>query len=170
MSNYITGLLTICERLLMPLSKVIRIDAQVWAELQQRARPFEDTPNSVLRRVFGLPDEGAETDSLDPRITKLLGLVQESVGEEPQVSRVRKNYSFLSQTDEVVAYIRPQQQKLRVGTSKETAEKAGLQGWDRERKDGFFGGPSFRWYIPDGDEEAYRLVDGLLSKVWMSVS
>ena len=32
-------------------SKVIRIDAQVWAELQRRARPLEDTPNSVLRRV-----------------------------------------------------------------------------------------------------------------------
>jgi hypothetical protein len=41
----------------MKPSKLIRIDAEVWAELQRRARPLEDTPNSVLRRVFGLPDE-----------------------------------------------------------------------------------------------------------------
>ena len=42
---------------MMKPSKVIRIDAQVWAELQRQARPLEDTPNSVLRRVFGLPED-----------------------------------------------------------------------------------------------------------------
>jgi restriction system protein len=34
--------------------KAIRIDDQVWAGLQKRARAFEDTPNSVLRRVLGI--------------------------------------------------------------------------------------------------------------------
>jgi len=48
----------------MSPSKVIRIDAQVWAELQSRARPLEDTPNSVLRRVFGLPEAGAGPASI----------------------------------------------------------------------------------------------------------
>jgi len=32
----------------------IRVDDDVYAWLQQQARPFEDTPNTVLRRVAGL--------------------------------------------------------------------------------------------------------------------
>ncbi len=38
----------------------IRIDNEVWSWLQGHARPFEDTPNSVLRRFAGLdkPDDG----------------------------------------------------------------------------------------------------------------
>ena len=36
-------------------SRVIRIDEEVWAELQRRARPFEDNPNAVIRKVLGLP-------------------------------------------------------------------------------------------------------------------
>ena len=32
----------------------IRIDEEVYVWLQSQARPFEDTPNSVLRRVAGL--------------------------------------------------------------------------------------------------------------------
>lgn len=31
----------------------IRVDDEVYAWLQKRARPFEDTPNTVLRRVAG---------------------------------------------------------------------------------------------------------------------
>ena|ERR1700677_2979046 len=34
--------------------KAIRIDDEVWACLQKKAKAFEDTPNSVLRRVFGI--------------------------------------------------------------------------------------------------------------------
>ena len=151
----------------MPAAKVIRIDDEVWAELQKRARPLEDTPNSVLRRVFGLPEEGAETGKTDIRISELLELVQESVGETPQVCRVRKDYSFLSKTEEVVACIRPQQQRLRIETRKETAQKMGLSDWDRERTKGFFGGPSVRWYIPDGDDAAYQQAAGLLEKLWL---
>ncbi len=37
----------------------IRVDDQVWDWLKSQARPFEDTPNSVLRRVAGL--EGSPT-------------------------------------------------------------------------------------------------------------
>jgi len=33
---------------------VIRIDDQVWREIQKRAEPLIDNENSVLRRVFGL--------------------------------------------------------------------------------------------------------------------
>jgi hypothetical protein len=152
----------------MPPSKVIRIDEQVWQELQKLARPLEDTPNSVLRRVFGLSEEGVGDDELDARITRLLGQVQGSIGEAPQICRVRKDYSFLSRAREVVAYVRPQQNKLRLGASKETAAAAGLAGWDAERNDGFFGGPSVRWYIRDGDDAGYRRAAGLLEKLWLS--
>ena len=34
----------------------IRIDDDVWRYLQGKARPFEDTPNDVLRREFGLQE------------------------------------------------------------------------------------------------------------------
>jgi hypothetical protein len=151
----------------MPPAKVIRIDEEVWAELQKRARPLEDTPNLVLRRVFGLPEEGTENDKTDIRITKLLESVEDSVGETPQVRRGRKDYSFLSKTEEVVASIRPRPQRLRIETRKETALKMGLSGWDRERKKGFFGEPSVRWYIPDGDEVAYQQAARLLEKLWL---
>lgn len=32
----------------------VRVDSDVYAWLQAQARPFEDTPNTVLRRVAGL--------------------------------------------------------------------------------------------------------------------
>lgn len=32
--------------------KAIRIDEDVWGALQKKARAFEDTPNSVLRRIL----------------------------------------------------------------------------------------------------------------------
>jgi hypothetical protein len=34
----------------------IRIDDEVFARLQELAKPFVDDPNSVIRRVLGLPD------------------------------------------------------------------------------------------------------------------
>lgn len=34
--------------------KSIRIDEEVWAAIQKKAKPFEDTPNSVLRRILHL--------------------------------------------------------------------------------------------------------------------
>lgn len=33
---------------------VIRIDSDIWSELQRRAVPLVDTPNTVLRRLLGL--------------------------------------------------------------------------------------------------------------------
>ena len=32
---------------------VIRVDDEVWKELQKRAEPLVDTPNSVLRKILG---------------------------------------------------------------------------------------------------------------------
>ncbi len=36
------------------MAPAIRIDDQVYAWLQEQAKPFADTPNSVLRRIAGL--------------------------------------------------------------------------------------------------------------------
>ncbi len=40
--------------------KSIRIDDEVWAALQKKARAFEDTPNSVLRRILRLDKRDAK--------------------------------------------------------------------------------------------------------------
>lgn len=46
------------------MAPTIRIDNDVYAWLQSQARPFEDTPNSVLRRVAGLDSvEGVEDNA-----------------------------------------------------------------------------------------------------------
>lgn len=42
---------------------VIRIDNEVYSWLQKNARPFEDTPNTVLRRIAGLEIEQPKTMS-----------------------------------------------------------------------------------------------------------
>src|SRR5262245_945795 len=40
------------------MAPTIRIDDEVYAQLQSLGRAFEDTPNSVLRRVLGLEEAG----------------------------------------------------------------------------------------------------------------
>jgi predicted CopG family antitoxin len=42
------------------MAPTIRIDDDVYAWLQEQARAFEDTPNTVLRRVAGLDSETAK--------------------------------------------------------------------------------------------------------------
>ena len=48
---------------------VIRIDDEVWKELQKRAQPLIDTPNSVLRKLLGLGD--AKIDDYDVDDTEM---------------------------------------------------------------------------------------------------
>jgi hypothetical protein len=162
----------------MAPSKVIRIDEQVWTELQKLATPLEDTPNSVLRRVFGLSEEEADDRvleaaegkfheaAMDTRVARLLDAVRSRVGETPQITKGRKVYSFLSETEKVIAYIRPHKEKLRIAVAKETAQRAGLEGWDRERPKGWFGKPDVRWYVEDGDDTAYQQASEVLERLW----
>lgn len=152
----------------MKSSKVIRIDAEVWAELQRRARPLEDTPNSMLRRVLGLPDEEAGPERLEPRVARLLALVQDLVGQMPQLEAARKGYSLLSRTGMVIADIRPQKERLRAEASKTVAATAGLTDWDREGSEGAYGGPVVRWYATDGYDAAYQSVAAVLATLWRS--
>lgn len=50
--------------------KIIRIDEQVYTELQGSAKPFEDTPNMVLRRILGLDPTQEEhpVKEADPQV------------------------------------------------------------------------------------------------------
>ena len=151
---------------MMKPSKVIRIDAQVWAELQRRARPLEDTPNSVLRRVLGLPEDSAGPARLEPRVTRLLALVRDVVGQMPDVEAARKGYAFLSTTGMVVADLRPQKERLRAEASKTVADTAGLTAWDREGSAGVDGSPAVRWYAADGDDASYQRLAVVLAQLW----
>src|SRR2546430_2589466 len=42
--------------------QTIRIDPEVWFALQQRAVPFVETPNDVLRRLLGLGTPAASNE------------------------------------------------------------------------------------------------------------
>jgi len=44
------------------MAPTIRIDEEVWQWLKAKARPLEDTPNTVLRRLAGFPVAGADAD------------------------------------------------------------------------------------------------------------
>ncbi|MGW5215418.1 restriction system modified-DNA reader domain-containing protein [Streptomyces sp. NPDC004051] len=46
------------------MSPTIRVDSEVYEELQKRAKPFVDTPNSTLRRVLGLPEKATRSGSV----------------------------------------------------------------------------------------------------------
>lgn len=47
------------------MTRVIRIDDEIWTWLQQNARPLEDTPNSVLRRIAGLDEPNSQPSRED---------------------------------------------------------------------------------------------------------
>ncbi len=42
----------------MPKTFRIKVDEEVFAQLQKQATPFVDEPNDVLRKILGLPDNG----------------------------------------------------------------------------------------------------------------
>jgi 5-methylcytosine-specific restriction protein A len=46
------------------MTPTIRIDDEVYSWLQNNARPFEDTPNTVLRRIAGL-DRGKDSQQME---------------------------------------------------------------------------------------------------------
>jgi len=43
---------------------VLRVDDDVWSWLKNQATPFEDTPNSVLRRVAGLDNKTRSSETI----------------------------------------------------------------------------------------------------------
>ena len=153
--------------------RVIRIDEEAWAELQQRARPFEDTPNTVLRRVLGLPEEtrgthNSDKDVMDERVQKLIVLVGGSGERRPAIRRTPDgSFAIPSEGGKTFGYIYPQKRRLKVEIRKDWAERTRLNNWDHELPNGWFntGISSVYWYIPDGDDNAYQRVARIISKL-----
>jgi hypothetical protein len=50
------------EKEVTSMSPTIRIDDDVFEKLKENAEPFVDTPNTVLRRVLGLPQQAESLD------------------------------------------------------------------------------------------------------------
>lgn len=152
----------------MPATRVIRIDDEVWAELQRRARPLEDTPNSVLRRIIGLPDtKGTAGDKIDARVTDLMQAVEGLIGQVPQFELTDLGYAMFSQAEKAVAYIRLRKGRMRIGALEEDARNAGLSEWDGEYEQSrMFEEPSVRWYVTDGDAAAMARVAAALATLW----
>jgi hypothetical protein len=46
----------------LPKDKVIRIDGEVYEHIKQFAVPLKDTPNMVIRRLFGLDPALSDED------------------------------------------------------------------------------------------------------------
>ena len=159
----------------MASSKVIRIDHEVWAELQLRAVPFQDNPNSVLRRAFGLrpartgQSDGSETDELDTRVAKLFHLVQERIDYPvlPSITTNGRSCRFKSQSTRVVAFIYSQIRRLKVATSEQIATNAGIKTWDHWLKNGWWNQDnSVYWHILNDDDDAYVQVADVLDRLW----
>ncbi len=62
------------------MAPTIRIDDQVYFWLQKNAKPFEDTPNSVLRRVAGLEESSPSTTSNNSKEKKMIANTPQSRG------------------------------------------------------------------------------------------
>lgn len=166
---------TLNGRTTVAASKVIRIDQEVWFELQQRAIPFQDNPNSVLRRLLELTTIRAR-DSIDSgtdlpftRVGKLLQLVKPQTGKLLAISPTKTGqcYRFKSRRDKVVAFIHSQVRRLKVESSEQMANDAGINNWDHWLSNGWWRQDhSVYWYIPNDDEGAYARVAGVLGRLW----
>ena len=156
-------------------SRVIRIDQEVWSELQQRAVPFQDNPNSVLRRLLELTtirasdSDGSRTDVPITRVRKLLRLVEPQTGKPLVISPTRtgQSYRFKSSRDKVVAFIHPQGRRLKVESSEQMATDAGINNWDHWLKNGWWRQDhSVYWLVPNDDEIAFDRVAVVLGRLW----
>jgi hypothetical protein len=57
----------------------IRVDDEVYERLQRQAKPFVDTPNSVLRKLLGLEDSNPPPVRGESRVGELLPLIEAGV-------------------------------------------------------------------------------------------
>jgi negative regulator of replication initiation len=66
--------------------RTIRVDDDVWRFLQSRAKPFEDSPNDVLRRELNVSGQSSRTDALDGVLGEMPEANEEDQGEAYQDS------------------------------------------------------------------------------------
>ena len=173
METYLTG--NIQGRNTVASTKVIRIDGEVWSALQRRAIPFQDNPNSVLRRILGLTSNAAATANasvginLDPRVTALLALVEAGVGQALVVSATKTGRSLQvrSKRGKLVAFIHQQIHRIKVESSEQMATGAGIDSWDHSLIKGWWGEDiSVYWHTPNDDDDAYIRAANILEKLW----
>ena len=147
----------------------------VWTELQRRAIPFEDNPNSVLRRLLelGPHNEGDPNNlgenQLDSRVARLFQLVEERVG-QPVVkspTKTGRSYRFESMKGKVVAFVHQQNRQVKVETSEKRATEAGNVDWDHWLISGWWGQDnSVYWHIRDDDDNSYIRAANVLDRLW----
>ena len=127
-----------------------------------------DTPNLVLRRWLGLPESrDSDSEEMDRRVTALLDALGRLIGETPQVYLSEQGYAFLSDSEKVVAYIRPRKGQLIIGATRESAAKAGINSWENEFENSrMYRVYSVRWYAPNGDPAAVGNIVDLLAVLW----
>ena len=156
-------------------TKVIRIDGEVWSELQRRAIPFEDNPNSVMRRILGLTSNAEVTANasaginLDLRVNALLALVEARVGQALVVSATKtgRAHQVRSKRGKLVAFIHQQIHLIKVESSEQMAKKAGIDTWDHRLINGWWGqDSSVYWHTLNDDDDAYGRAAGVLEKLW----
>ena len=151
-------------------SRVIRIDDEVWRELQKRAEPFEDNPNSVLRKILGLPGKEPSTNDLtrsamDSRLMKLVNMVGQSDGRHLAMRPNKSGYFGISSDDgRAFGHIYTQRKRLKVEVRKDWAEKVGRRDWEHELQNGWYntGISSVYWFIANDNEDAYHSVARLI--------
>ena len=154
------------------MSPLIRISDEVYAELQRRAKAFEDTPNSVIQKVLGLAAESREpegertTSEMDSMIAALV------TGAGVPLSKVTlirgRLYRLRSKSGKVVANIERQPRKCRVwiAAPKGLAQSQGLS-WEKDSPGGWYGADDqVYWYVPDGDNAAAARGTYVLQKLY----
>ena len=77
------------------MTHVIRIDAEVYQELQKQAVPFEDNPNSVLRRILNL---SATRSKRAPRLAE--GVASNQLNHAKKAYKPLENGSKISSEEE----------------------------------------------------------------------
>jgi hypothetical protein len=95
----------------------IRIDREVYRRLQQLAEPFVDTPNNVLRRVFGLDRDESRADGR---------AVSEKVSTEPTDEELLELYERGTQGGE--SKLKSSQAKLVASGTRSDRSKAVQRG------------------------------------------
>ncbi|MFC1848386.1 hypothetical protein ACFLXV_03660 [Chloroflexota bacterium] len=159
----------------MAPSRVVRIDDDVWAELQRRAVPFEDNPNSVLRRILGLAArepirDHSRSDDIESRVKKLVALVGKVDGRHLKVEFLRSEYYGIRFEGGIrFGFIYPQRKRLKVEIRRDWAEKSGYteKDWEHKLTNGFFpsGIDSVYWYVPNENQAKYDYVAEIIGRL-----
>jgi len=163
----------------MSLGRTVEVDEEVWIELQRRAIPLEDDPNSVLRKILGLQATGSiqhnnrSSSGMNSQLDQLLTLVEADTGTFPSALPTKnlRNFKFLSQKELTAAFllVQPRIGRIRIGASKSAAGRAGIDSWDHLGANAWYrADDEVFWYLPFGDEEAYINGARILAKLWKS--